>query len=76
MTSLIVNNGIGLQMHGTVNDVRVGSGTNNLRSCMSSVFDLLTSKQRVFGAIPSAVAFILGIFEAMGLLLKKKKETT
>jgi len=75
VTSLIVNNGIGLQMHGTVKDIRVGSGTNNLHSCMPSVFDLLTSKQRVFGAIPSAVAFILGIFEAMGMLPKKKGTT-
>lgn len=76
VTNLTVNNGIGLQMHGTVNEVRVGAGTNNLRSYMPSVLDLLTSKQRVFGSIPSAVAFILGIFEAMGLLPKKKKETT
>jgi len=76
VTSLIVNNGIGLKMHGTVKDVRVGSGTNNLRSCMPSVLDLLTNKQRVFGAIPSAVTFILGIFEAMGLLPKKRKGTT
>ena len=37
VTSLIVNNGIGLHMHGTVTDVRVGSGTGNLRSFMPSV---------------------------------------
>ncbi len=71
VTSLIVNNGIGLHMHGTVTDVRVGSGTGNLRSFMPSVFDLLSSEQRVFGAIPSVVAFVLAIYKAMGLLTKK-----
>jgi len=69
----IVDHGIQLDIHGTVRDIRVGAGSKNLRSCMPSIFDTLDNKKRIYGAIPGIVAFILGLFEAVGLLPRKSK---
>jgi hypothetical protein len=69
---VVIDRGIQVECHGTVKDILVGAGSRNYKSCMPSLFDTLDRQKRLFTVIPSIVAFILGLLEAVGLLPKKR----
>jgi hypothetical protein len=66
-----VKDGLQLEMHGVVTDVRVGAGAGDLQTCVPSLFDHLDNKKRVYGLIPAVAALILGVLEKMGVLRGK-----
>lgn len=68
-----VDHGIHIEVHGTVRDIRVGAGSQNMKNCMPSIFDTLDNEKRTYGAIPGIVAFVLGLLEAVGLLPRRTK---
>jgi hypothetical protein len=72
--SVIAKNGIQIELHGTVKDLRVGAGSDDLVSCMPSIFDLLDAKKRIIGVIPGIVATIIGILESLGFLPRREKK--
>jgi hypothetical protein len=63
--------GIELNFHGEVKDVRLGAGPSDLRSVMPSLFDHLSAQKRIYGVIPGIVAFILGILEKLRILPRR-----
>jgi hypothetical protein len=70
--SILARNGMQIELHGIVNNLRSGTGSNDLVSCMPSAFDLLDSRKRIFGVIPGIVTAIIGFLEALGLLPARK----
>jgi hypothetical protein len=68
---LVIERGIQIEGHGTVNDILVGAGSQNYKSVMPSLFETLDRQKRLFTVVPSIVAFIAGVLEAVGLLPKK-----
>jgi hypothetical protein len=68
MRSFSLNNGIYLQFRGRIRNIKVGAGTNDLRSQMPSLFDHLDKSGKVMATVPSLVVLLLGILEKMGLL--------
>jgi hypothetical protein len=70
--SILAKNGMQIELHGTVNNLRTGAGSNDLVSRMPSAFDLLDSRKRIFGIIPGIVSGIIGFLETLGLLPRRK----
>ncbi len=66
-----VDGGIVLSLDGVVKEIRVGAGTNNLRSEMPSVLDDLDAKSRILGVVPSIVALLFAILEKIKVLPAK-----
>jgi len=61
----VIDNGIHLNLHGVVRDIRVGAGVNDMTTHMPSYFDHLDGQKRFFTAVPALVALLLGILDRM-----------
>jgi hypothetical protein len=63
-----VDDGILLNLHGVINEIRIGAGAKDLRSAMPSLFDHIDARSRVLGVIPAIVALLIGVLEKMKVL--------
>jgi hypothetical protein len=66
-----VDNGIRLSLHGSVHDVSMGAGPDDMRTVMPTLFDQLDNKSRVFAVVPAIVVVLLGILEKLGILRRE-----
>lgn len=70
LRSFLIAEGINLDFHGWLRDVSIGAGPGDLRSCMPSLFEQLTARNKLLGIIPSIAALLLGLLEKMGVIRK------
>lgn len=66
-----LKDGIQLNLHGVVREVRSGAGASDLETRMPSFFDHVDSTKRLWGAVPALVAFIIGVLDQLGKLSNK-----
>lgn len=66
-----VKDGIQLNLHGVVREVRAGAGASDMETHMPSFFDHVDSTKRLWGAVPALVAFIIGVLDQLGRFSNK-----
>jgi hypothetical protein len=71
-----VGDGIHVELHGTLEGLKLGAGLKDLHSVMPSTFDQIDARRRFLVSIPAIAAVLLGILDKMGLLKKKNEAET
>jgi hypothetical protein len=60
-----IKNGIQLNLHGIVKEVKSGAGPKDMRTHMPSLFDQIDNAKRFWGVVPALVAFLLGLVDKL-----------